>query len=30
MARTGAFELAPQLMVADGGAARLEEIAGFR
>ena len=30
MARAGALELAPQLMVADGGAARLEEIAGFR
>src|SRR5208282_3984911 len=30
MPRAGALELAPQLMVADGGAARLEEIAGFR
>src|SRR5208282_5975440 len=30
MARAGALELAPQLMVGDGGAARLEEIAGFR
>src|SRR5580700_6374087 len=30
MARAGALELAPQFMVADGGAARLEEILGFR
>ena len=30
MARAGAFELAAQLVVGDGGGARLEEIAGFR
>src|ERR1700676_5792982 len=29
MARAGALELAPQLMIANGGGARLEEI-GFR